>query len=99
MGEPMTVELDLNEANTRAEYIETALQASHWGTRLTPLSRIDREHAISLGKLIGAGQRRKAYPLILSYSTKAKNSRSSKPNAYASTPPKACNKPKTTPNY
>lgn len=55
----MTVELDLNEANTRAEYIETALQDSRWGTRLTPQSRIDREHSISLGKLIGAGQRSK----------------------------------------
>jgi type I restriction enzyme R subunit len=59
MGEPMTVDLDLNEANTRAEYIETALQEARWGTRLTPYSRIDREHAISLGKLIGAGQRSK----------------------------------------
>jgi len=58
----MTPELDLNEANTRAEFIEEHLREAHWGERHTPRSRIDREHVISIGKLLGGGQRASTRP-------------------------------------
>ncbi|WP_020560612.1 EcoAI/FtnUII family type I restriction enzme subunit R [Thiofilum flexile] len=68
----MTIERDLNEANTRAEYIEEHLKAAHWGERLTPKSRIDREHSISVGKLVGGGKRgeAKAADFVLLYKGK-----------------------------
>jgi type I restriction enzyme R subunit len=58
----MTQELDLNEANTRAEFIEEHLREAQWGERHTPRSRIDREHVISIGKLLGGGQRASTRP-------------------------------------
>ncbi len=51
-GEPM------NEAETRAEYIDPALKAAGWG--VVEGSRILREHAITQGRLQGNGQRAKA---------------------------------------
>ena len=58
----MTPELDLNEANTRAEFIEEHLREAQWGERHTPRSKIDREHVISIGKLLGGGQRASTRP-------------------------------------
>lgn len=58
----MTPELDLNEANTRAELIEEHLREAQWGERHTHRSRIDREHVISIGKLVGGGQRASTRP-------------------------------------
>ncbi|WML90573.1 DEAD/DEAH box helicase family protein [Thiothrix lacustris] len=67
----MTPELDLNEANTRAEFIEEHLRESQWGERHTRHSRIDREHVISIGKLLGGGQRASTRPadFVLLYKT------------------------------
>ncbi|NNJ84560.1 MAG: DEAD/DEAH box helicase family protein [Gammaproteobacteria bacterium] len=48
----------MNEAETRAEYIDPALAAAGWG--VVEGSRIRREYPITLGRLEGFGQRGKA---------------------------------------
>ncbi|TNI50841.1 EcoAI/FtnUII family type I restriction enzme subunit R [Aeromonas veronii] len=48
----------MNEAETRAEYIDPMLVAAGWG--VTPSSRIRREYPITLGRLEGNGKRGKA---------------------------------------
>lgn len=48
----------MNEAETRAEYIDPALAAAGWG--VMDGSRIRREYPITLGRLEGNGQRGKA---------------------------------------
>lgn len=48
----------MNEAETRAEYIDPALVEAGWG--VTPGSRVRREYPITLGRLEGAGVRGKA---------------------------------------
>jgi type I restriction enzyme R subunit len=48
----------MNEAETRAEHIDPALKAAGWG--LVEGSRILREHAITQGRLQGAGKRTRA---------------------------------------
>ena len=53
----------MNEAETRAEYIDPALKAAGWG--LVEGSRIRREYPITLGRLEGQGRRGK--PLIADY--------------------------------
>jgi len=53
----------MNEAETRAEYIDPALKAAGWG--VVDGSRILREHVITLGRLEGYGRRGK--PLIADY--------------------------------
>ena len=45
----------MNEAETRAELIDPALKAAGWGT--VEHSRIGREVAITLGRLVGNGKR------------------------------------------
>jgi len=53
----------MNEAETRAEHIDSALKAAGWG--VVESSRIRREHPITLGRLEGYGRRGKA--LIADY--------------------------------
>ncbi len=53
----------MNEAETRAEHIDPALQAAGWG--VVEGSRIRREYPITLGRLEGIGRRGK--PLIADY--------------------------------
>ena len=53
----------MNEAETRAEHIDPALQAAGWG--IVAGSRIRREYAITPGRLEGRGRR--AAPLIADY--------------------------------
>jgi type I restriction enzyme R subunit len=48
----------VNEAETRAEYIDPALAAAGWG--VVAGSRIRREYPITLGRIEGAGKRGKA---------------------------------------
>ena len=48
----------MNEAETRAEYIDPALKAAGWG--VVDSSRIRREYPITLGRLEGGGKRGKA---------------------------------------
>ena len=48
----------MNEAETRAELIDPALQAAGWG--VVEGSRIRREYPITLGRLEGFGRRGKA---------------------------------------
>ncbi len=48
----------MNEAETRAEHIDPALQAAGWG--VVEGSRIRREYAITHGRIEGAGRRGKA---------------------------------------
>ena len=48
----------MNEAETRAEYIDPALKAAGWG--VVEGSRILREYPITLGRLEGFGRRGKA---------------------------------------
>ena len=45
----------MNEAETRAAYIDPALKKAGWG--VVPGSRIRMEFPISKGRLIGHGQR------------------------------------------
>lgn len=47
----------MNEAETRAEYIDPALKAAGWG--VVEGSRVLREHCITLGRLQGGGKRAK----------------------------------------
>ena len=53
----------MNEAETRAEYIDPALAAAGWG--VVERSRIRREYPITLGRLEGLGRR--AMPLSADY--------------------------------
>src|SRR5712664_4088325 len=48
----------MNEAETRAEYIDPALQTAGWG--VVEGSRIRREYPITLGRIEGHGRRGKA---------------------------------------
>jgi len=48
----------MNEAETRAEYIDPALKAAGWG--VVEGSRILREYGITQGRLQGGGKRAKA---------------------------------------
>jgi len=48
----------MNEAETRAEKIDPALQAAGWG--VVEGSRIRREHSITLGRIEGHGRRGQA---------------------------------------
>jgi type I restriction enzyme R subunit len=48
----------MNEAETRAEYIDPLLAAAGWG--VVEGSRIRREYPITLGRIEGAGRRGKA---------------------------------------
>lgn len=48
----------MNEAETRAEYIDPSLKAAGWG--VVEGSRILREHAITQGRLQGGGKRTRA---------------------------------------
>lgn len=59
----------MNEAETRAEYIDPALKTAGWG--VTDGSRILREYPITLGRLQGAGTR--ARPEIADYVLVYKN--------------------------
>lgn len=45
----------MNEAETRAEYIDPALKKAGWG--VVESSRVEREYGITLGRLQGAGKR------------------------------------------
>ncbi len=47
----------MNEAETRADYIDPALAASGWG--VVEGSRVRREYAITPGRLAGLGRRGK----------------------------------------
>src|SRR5690348_12395233 len=53
----------MNEAETRAEYIDPALKAAGWG--VVDGSRVLREYRITLGRIEGHGRRAK--PLIADY--------------------------------
>jgi len=53
----------VNEAETRAEYIDPALRAAGWG--VVDGSRVLREYPITLGRLEGQGRRAK--PLLADY--------------------------------
>jgi type I restriction enzyme R subunit len=53
----------MNEAETRADYIDPALKAAGWG--VVEGSRIRREYPITLGRLEGQGRRAK--PLTADY--------------------------------
>ncbi|MEJ7591175.1 MAG: hypothetical protein WKF77_06470 [Planctomycetaceae bacterium] len=57
----------MNEAETRAEYIDPALAGAGWG--VVEGSRIRREYPITLGRLEGHGRRGKALTAdyVLSY--------------------------------
>jgi len=57
----------MNEAETRAEHIDPALQAAGWG--VVEGSRILREYPITLGRLEGHGRRGKALTAITCWST------------------------------
>jgi type I restriction enzyme R subunit len=61
----------MNEAETRAEYIDPGLAASGWG--VVEGSRIRREHSISPGRIEGKGIRGK--PLIADYVLEYRNTR------------------------
>ncbi len=59
----------MNEAETRAEYIDPALKAAGWG--VVEGSRIRREYPITLGRIEGHGKRGK--PLIADYLLEYRN--------------------------
>jgi type I restriction enzyme, R subunit len=61
----------MNEAETRAEYIDPALEAAGWG--VVEGSRIRREYSITLGRLEGRGRR--ARPLIADYVLEYRNTK------------------------
>jgi type I restriction enzyme, R subunit len=61
----------MNEAETRAEHIDPALQAAGWG--VVEGSRIRREYPITLGRIEGSGRRGK--PLIADYLLIHRNTR------------------------
>ncbi len=61
----------MNEAETRAEYIDPALKAAGWG--VVEGSRIRREYPITPGRIEGHGKRGK--PLIADYVLEYRNSK------------------------
>lgn len=61
----------MNEAETRAEHIDPALQAAGWG--VVEGSRIRREYPITLGRLEGFGRRGK--PLTADYVLEYRNTK------------------------
>jgi type I restriction enzyme R subunit len=61
----------MNEAETRAEYIDPALKAAGWG--VVEGSRIRREHPITLGRIEGQGRRGK--PLTADYVLEYRNTK------------------------
>lgn len=61
----------MNEAETRAEYIDPALAAAGWG--VVEGSRIRREYPITLGRIEGAGRRGK--PLTADYVLEYRNTK------------------------
>src|ERR1019366_8416436 len=61
----------MNEAETRAEYIDPALKAAGWG--VVESSRIRREYAISPGRIEGQGRRGK--PLTADYVLEYRNTK------------------------
>lgn len=61
----------MNEAETRAEYIDPSLKRSGWG--VIEGSRIRREYQITLGRLEGHGRRGK--PLIADYVLEFRNTK------------------------
>ena len=61
----------MNEAETRAEYIDPALAAAGWGE--VEGSRIRREYSITLGRLEGGGRRGK--PLTADYVLEYRNTK------------------------
>src|SRR4051812_3735049 len=62
----------MNEAETRAEYIDPALKAAGWG--VVEGSRIRREFPITLGRLEGGGGRR-GKPLTADYVLEYRNTK------------------------
>src|SRR5271169_1491321 len=61
----------MNEAETRAEYIDPTLKAAGWG--VVAASRIRREYPITLGRLEGYGRRGK--PLTADYVLEYRNTK------------------------
>src|SRR5271170_7490445 len=61
----------MNEAETRAEYIDPALKAAGWG--VVEGSRIRREHPITPGRIEGQGRRGK--PLTADYVLEYRNTK------------------------
>ena len=61
----------MNEAETRAEYIDPALKAAGWG--VVEGSRIRREYAITPGRIEGQGRRGK--PLTADYVLEYRNTK------------------------
>jgi type I restriction enzyme, R subunit len=61
----------MNEADTRAEYIDPALKAAGWG--VVDGSRIRRNHPISPGRIEGQGRR--GYPLFADYVLEYRNTK------------------------
>lgn len=61
----------MNEAETRAEYIDPTLKAAGWG--VVDGSRVRREYPITIGRLEGLGRRGK--PLTADYAFEYKNTR------------------------
>jgi type I restriction enzyme, R subunit len=61
----------MNEAETRAEYIDPALKAAGWG--VVEGSRIRREYSITPGRIEGLGRRGK--PLIADYLLEYRNTK------------------------
>jgi type I site-specific restriction endonuclease len=61
----------MNEAETRAEYIDPALKAAGWG--IVEGSRIRREYTISPGRIEGQGRRGK--PLTADYVLEYRNTK------------------------
>jgi len=53
----------MNEADTRAEYIDPALKAAGWG--VVEGSGIQREYRITPGQLEGYGQRGKGLKVVM----------------------------------
>jgi hypothetical protein len=66
----------MNEAETRAEYIDPALKAAGWG--VIEGSKILREYPIAPGRIEGHGRRSK--PLIVDYVLVSRNRKPSSAN-------------------
>ena len=67
----------MNEAETRAEHIDPALEAAGWG--VVEGSRIRREYPITLGRLEGHGGAARRSPPIMCWSIATPSWRSSRP--------------------
>ncbi len=61
----------MNEAETRAEYIDPALAVAGWG--VVEGNRIRREYRIAPGRIEGAGRRRR--PLVADYVLEYRNTK------------------------